>query len=147
LIDKTKWKVDDYVADLTKGATGQNLQVEAKLLKKYPPIFSPIIYQMEPCCVQDEDGNILMWYIPGALLEHRAVSFVRCFILGGGPRLAFDLTRHKFGKTWKMFNNQFISRKIATVGAWHQIFSEQKMDGGSLEVQAWPLLGFNKPMR
>ena len=73
-LDKTKWKAEDYVAALTKRATGQNLQVEAKLLKKYPPIFSPIRYQMEPCTTLDEDGNIMMWYIPGALIEQRAVS-------------------------------------------------------------------------
>ena len=88
-----------------------------------------------------------MWYIPGALTEQQAVSFFSFFVLIGGLRLTFDLTRYKFGKTWKLFNNQFISRNIATVGAWNQLFSEQKMDGGSLEVQAWPLLGFSKPMR
>jgi hypothetical protein len=119
LIDKTKWKAEDYVVDLMKCAMDQNLQVEAKLLKKYPPIFSPILYQMELCSVQDEDGNIVMWYIPGALIEQQAVSFFGFFVLIGGLRLTCDLTRYKFGKSWKVSNNQFISRNIATVGMWH----------------------------
>jgi len=46
LIDKTKWKAEDYVADLTKRATGQNMQVEAKLLKKYTK-WNHALYRMK----------------------------------------------------------------------------------------------------
>jgi Oxygenase domain of the 2OGFeDO superfamily len=63
------------VADLTPRATGQNSKFEAKLLKKYPPIFTPTRYEMHPCIVQDKDGNILLWYLPGAITMRRAVSF------------------------------------------------------------------------
>jgi len=78
-LDKTKWSAKDYVDDLTKRATGQNLPVEAKLLKKYPPIFSPTTYHLAPSTVQDEDGNLMLWYIPGALTTQRAVSSVSLF--------------------------------------------------------------------
>jgi len=70
------------VDDLTKRATGQNLPVEAKLLKKYPPIFSPTTYHLAPSTVQDEDGNLMLWYIPGALTTQRAVSSVSLFFVG-----------------------------------------------------------------
>ncbi len=60
--------------DLTNRATGKNLQVEAKLLKKYPPIFSPTTYHLAPSTVQDDDGNLMLWYLPGALTIQRAVS-------------------------------------------------------------------------
>jgi len=62
------------MADLTPRATGRNSKFEAKLLKKYPPIFAPTIYEMRPCSVQDEEGNILLWYLPGAITTRRAVS-------------------------------------------------------------------------
>ncbi|KAF8957921.1 hypothetical protein BDZ97DRAFT_1762563 [Flammula alnicola] len=70
----TQWRADDYVAELTERATGRNSKVEAKLLKKFPPIFSPTVYQMEPCIVTDMDGNILVWYIPGALTTQRSTQ-------------------------------------------------------------------------
>jgi hypothetical protein len=72
--DTTMWKARDYVKELSKRATGRNQRVESKLKKKYPPIFSPTAYHMEPCVVQDEVGEILLWYIPGALTPQRVVS-------------------------------------------------------------------------
>lgn len=80
--DTTMWKAGGYVEDLSKRATGQNQGVESKLMKKYPPIFSPSAYHMEPCIVQDEDGKILLWYIPGALTPHRVVSAAPICVIG-----------------------------------------------------------------
>jgi len=62
------------VEDLTEQATGWNEKVEAKLRKKYLPIFSSNTYHMKPCTVQDEVGNLMLWYIPGALTATRTVS-------------------------------------------------------------------------
>ena len=64
----------DYVEDLTMRATGQNEKVEAKLRRKYPPIFSPDAYHMKPCIVTDKLGNLMLWYLPGALTITRYVS-------------------------------------------------------------------------
>ena len=95
-IDVTNWRANDYVADLTERATGQNAKVEKGLLKKYPPIFSSNKYQMQPCIVKDKDGYIMMWYIPGAVTAQRTVSLwfvhsnVRCC---QGPRIDADLAR------------------------------------------------------
>jgi hypothetical protein len=73
--DVTPWRAEDYVSDLTPSATGQNLNIEAKLMKKYPPIFEPTIYMMRPCIVPDKDGNILLWYLPGAMTAQYTVSY------------------------------------------------------------------------
>ena len=54
---------------------GQNEHVECKLLEKYPPIFSPATYQKKPLTVQDNNGNLMLWYIPGSLTIERVVSF------------------------------------------------------------------------
>jgi len=62
------------MADLTEHATGQNAKVEGQLLKKYPPIFSLAKYKIKPCLVKDKGGNIILWYIPGAVTMQRAVS-------------------------------------------------------------------------
>lgn len=67
--------------DLTKRATGKNLQV-----KKYPPIFSPTTYHLAPSTVQDDDSNLMLWYIPRALTIKRAVSPVFFFFFRH-PRL------------------------------------------------------------
>ena len=72
--DITQWSANDYVADLTERATGQNIKFEGKLLKKYPPIFTPTRYEMQPCTVKDKDGNIILWYIPSAVTSQCAVS-------------------------------------------------------------------------
>ena len=68
------WRAEDYVGDLTARASGQNPKVEAVLLKKYPPIFEPTIYTMQPCTVKDEDGNIILWYLPGAITMQHTMS-------------------------------------------------------------------------
>jgi hypothetical protein len=73
---KTTWSAEDYVEDLTVRATGQNEKVEAKLREKYPPIFSPSLYYKKPCTVIDERGNLLLWYIPGALTLFRTVCYL-----------------------------------------------------------------------
>lgn len=73
-LDQTKWSADDYVKNLTARASGQNQEVEAKLLKKYPPIFTPTKYEMDPCVVKDDNGIIMLWYTPGLLMKHRSVS-------------------------------------------------------------------------
>ena len=75
-LDTTSWRAEDYVEELTERATGQNERVEAKLRKKYPPIFSPNTYQMKPCTVKDKVGNLMLWYIPGCLTVPRSVSFL-----------------------------------------------------------------------
>jgi len=73
-LDITQWSADDYVGDLTVRQTGQNAKVEGKLLKKYPPIFGCTRYEMQPCTVKDKEGNIMLWYLPGALTKQRSVS-------------------------------------------------------------------------
>ena len=72
--DVTPWRAEDYVSDLTPSATGQNLNVEAKLMEKYPPIFEPAIYMMKTCTIKDEKGNLLLWYLPEAMIEQYTVS-------------------------------------------------------------------------
>jgi len=72
--DVTPWRAEDYVSDLTPSATGQNLNVEAKLMEKYPPIFEPAIYMMKTCTIKDEKGNLLLWYLPEAMTEQYTVS-------------------------------------------------------------------------
>jgi len=62
------------VKDLSERATGQNERVEAKLRRKYPPLFSPESYHLKPCTVKDKVGNLMMWYIPGCLTVFRSVS-------------------------------------------------------------------------
>jgi len=85
-LDKMNWKAKDYVADLAKCATGKNLRVEAEILKKYPPISSPTTYHLSPSTVQDDDGNLMLWYIPGALTIQRAVSSPFFFRVPGVDR-------------------------------------------------------------
>ncbi|KAF8956033.1 hypothetical protein BDZ97DRAFT_1607550, partial [Flammula alnicola] len=70
----TSWRAEDYVAELTERSTGQILRVEAKLRKKFPPIYSPTVYTMDPCIVTDIEGNILLWYLPRALTAERTVQ-------------------------------------------------------------------------
>ena len=71
------------MADLTERATGQNDKVEKKLLEKYPPIFSPTIYQTKSFTVEDDDSNLMLWYIPGSLTIKRVVSsFFTCSFQG-----------------------------------------------------------------
>jgi len=53
------WRVEDYVEDLTERATGQNEKIEAKLRKKYPPMFYADRYHTQPSTVQDEVKNFM----------------------------------------------------------------------------------------
>jgi len=101
-VDQTTWKADDYVVDLTARATGQNLKVEGKLLKKYPPIFSPPIYEMKPCTVQDEDENVMLWYIPGALSKKCTVSIHAFFTCRSPTADRGYPQRTKFGRIWNI---------------------------------------------
>lgn len=73
-LDVTPWRAEDYASNLTPSATGQNLKVEAKLMKKFPPIFEPTRYMMKPCTILDEAGNFMLWYLPQAMTDNYSVS-------------------------------------------------------------------------
>lgn len=90
-LDVTPWRAEDYASNLTPSATGQNLKVEAKLMKKFPPIFEPTRYMMKPCTILDEAGNFMLWYLPQSMTDNYSVShFFWSFIVGArglcGPR-------------------------------------------------------------
>lgn len=103
------------MADLTERATGQNIKFEGKLLKKFSPIFAPTRYEMQPCIVKDKDGNIMLWYIPGAITTQRAVSplSLSCNCFPAGPRLT-DRGQTKVWEDLKVLEKSFRINKSGT---------------------------------
>ncbi|KJA15668.1 hypothetical protein HYPSUDRAFT_148770, partial [Hypholoma sublateritium FD-334 SS-4] len=47
--------------------SGVNKAVEDALMKKFPPVYSPAVLRREPCIITDQDGNIMLWYLPRAI--------------------------------------------------------------------------------
>jgi hypothetical protein len=81
--DQTGWDVRDYAAELSPRQSGSNVELENKLLARFPPIYQPtsgidIPYQDKPCHVTDSGGRILLWYLPMVFSEEfRVITFTR----------------------------------------------------------------------
>lgn len=69
---KTTWDIDRYCDFLGTKQSGQNAKVEAKLLKKFPPLFRPNKGLLEdPALITDKHGVGMLWYLPGLLSQTR----------------------------------------------------------------------------
>ncbi len=64
----------DYNNALSKNPSGRNSRIEADIAERFPPLHNPTKYSSEPCTILDSEGNVLLWYLPGALRPERVVS-------------------------------------------------------------------------
>jgi hypothetical protein len=70
-----KWSVLDYVAELgrrNKICRGRNEKLESLMLRLFPP--GPDEKEDRPCVTVDNEGRILLWYLPGLLALKQQVS-------------------------------------------------------------------------
>jgi len=75
--DATVWSIKDYTNYLQENSprsTGKNEHLEAKIMKSYPPIHSPPLFQVRPCVIVDSEGYLLVWYLPSILTLKRQVG-------------------------------------------------------------------------
>ena len=71
------WDVRHYRDNISTKNEGMNEEFEESLKRRYPPIngYGKIT---EPCVVIDNEGIILVWYIPNILTVERQVWEFRC---------------------------------------------------------------------
>ena len=78
------WSVVDYAAALCKKGTrctGCQAHIEKALLVQFPPL-ARTSQEVRPCIILDNEGRILMWYLPGIISLTHQVSWIlmgKCF--------------------------------------------------------------------
>ena len=70
--DQLNWTITDYSQHLSTHQDGSNQKRETELLEQFPPQFqaspqSTLPYENDATTIDDQDGVILMWYLPNAL--------------------------------------------------------------------------------
>ena len=76
--DQLNWTIADYSQHLSTRQDGSNQKREMELLEQFPPQFqaspqSTLPYENDAATIDDQDGVILMWYLPNALSSRRQV--------------------------------------------------------------------------
>ena len=74
----TSWSAVAYAAALqSKGSrcTGQQAHIENALMNEFPPL-ARNYQEFKPSIILDNEGRILMWYLPGILSRTRQVSLI-----------------------------------------------------------------------
>ena len=74
IIVMTSWSVKEYTKHLSPRQSGRNKSVEDTLQHKYPPIYLETRLIQKACIVTDNEGNILLWYLPQAFMLNIVVS-------------------------------------------------------------------------
>lgn len=72
------WDIDRYSDAIGVGNTGQNVNLEAQLKARWPPLLPDATMVLdEPCVLIDQHSRILAWVLPGVLHVDRQVSTFR----------------------------------------------------------------------
>lgn len=75
------WSIEEYAERLTKQQNMQTPEKEDAILRDFPPVYPPGEEPLAdtPVMVVDNQGIIVLWYLPGALTNRRAVSVIHIF--------------------------------------------------------------------
>jgi hypothetical protein len=76
--DQLNWAIGEYTQHLSARQDGSNQKRDTELLQQFPPQFhasppSTLPYENDAVTIDDQDGVILMWYLPNALSARRQV--------------------------------------------------------------------------
>lgn len=91
---RLSWDIDRYSDAIGVGNTGQNVNLEAQLKTKWPPLLPDTTVVLdEPCVLLDQHSRILAWVLPGVLHVNRQVG---AFIFRHAPRSLRCVGRERY---------------------------------------------------
>ncbi|KAH9474714.1 hypothetical protein JR316_0013179 [Psilocybe cubensis] len=135
------WKADDYKDWLEvngKGARGTNAEFERRVAEEFPPLVpGVIVFETEPFILCDIKGNILMWYLPGALKNRRQLKMWKELKILQG---SFSID--EYSSSWRKNTSNYMKREdcktlapgtVSMAPAW---FQQGHAKSNPLEVSA-----------
>jgi hypothetical protein len=108
------WSVVDYCAHLPARPKGFDCPREDEILAKFPPLYQrPFPTVTEPCCVVDNQGVILAWYLPRCLTAKRQVCELK---LGHLPCKIYHYMQDHIWNASQHIQPFFVGGRIKEIG-------------------------------